>query len=179
MRYVRRLDAVVGLLGAGVRASTALKASALFCSVMSRDTPIISGRRFSTGTSDFEVLTMRRSPPCAETYSSMNSMRSPVRGGSRSSRRKCSASLGLRKRLVIGISERLRRGDMRKLLESPVPVEITELVAAVLDEEIDRNVVEDAVKDGVHLLDPCFRVACRRVISRPKNQTIARSLKWS
>ena len=60
------------------------------------------------------------------------------------------------KHLVIGISERFRRGDMRKLLESPVPVEITELVAGVLDEEIDRNIVEDAVKDGVHLLDLVF-----------------------
>ena len=78
---------------ARIRASMTLS-SAFFCSVMSHDTPIISGRRFSTGTSDFEVLTMRVSP-FAETYSSMNSMRSPVRSSSRSSRRKCSASFGL------------------------------------------------------------------------------------
>ena len=80
---------------ARIRAST-ISSSAFFMSVMSHETPMMSGRRFSTGTSDLEVLTIRVSP-VAETYSSMKVWRSPVRSSVRSSWRKCSASFGLGK----------------------------------------------------------------------------------
>ena len=55
--------------------------------------------------------------------------------------------------LVIGMPERPGGRNPRIFLERPVPVEVTELVARVFHEQIDRDIVEDALQDGVHLLD--------------------------
>ena len=55
--------------------------------------------------------------------------------------------------LVIGMPERPGGRNPRIFLERPVPVEVAELVARVFHKQIDRNVVEDALQDGVLLLD--------------------------
>ena len=55
--------------------------------------------------------------------------------------------------LVIGMPERPGGRNPRIFLERPVPVEVTELVARVFHEQIDRDIVEDALQDRVHLLD--------------------------
>lgn len=117
--------------------------------------PMISGRRFSAGTS---ALGGRHDAGLARRgLVLLGKIEPPVRA---QQLQVVAAELlgvpGIGKNLQVGAAEHLRGGNAGVLLESLVPVEVPELVARILDEKIDRNIVQDGIHERVELLDPGF-----------------------
>ena len=81
--------------------------------------------------------------------------------------------LRIGKDLQVGVPQRPFGRNARMFLERAVPVEVAEFVAGVFDEKVDRNVVQDAVEDRVHLFDLVLVLDAQRHVAAEEPDDLA------